>query len=78
MVSSYSLTIPAGHMLTCPEFVVSDLVSATFEVASGGYSYGLTVGSNVIPSIMVGGPTSVTLDFTGSAKVQVVYRGGSL
>ena len=78
VVSSYSLTIPAGHMLTCPEFVVSDLVSATFEVASGGYSYGLTVGSNVIPSIMVGGPTSVTLDFTGSAKVQVVYRGGSL
>ena len=78
VAGSGSITIPSGHMLTCPEFVVSDLVSPTFEVTCDGYTHGLTVGSNIVPSIMVGGPTSVVLAFTGSATVQVVYRGGSL
>lgn len=78
ITGSGSITIPHGHMLTCPEFVVSDMISATFTVESGGTAYPLSVGSNIIPSIMVGGEKNVTLNFTGSATVQVVYRGGSL
>lgn len=75
---SGSITIPHGHMPTCPQFVVSSLISAPFTVVSEAKSYELTTGTNVIPAILVGGEQSVTLDFTGSATVQVVYRGGSL
>ena len=75
---SGSLTIPHGHMPTTPDIVVSDKTSTNFTVAVGGITYALSVGSNKIPSILVGGETEVTLNFTGSAKVQVVYRGGSL
>ena len=75
---SGSLTIPNGHMPTTPDIVVSDKTSTNFTVAYSGITYALTVGSNKIPAIMVGGKEDVTLDFTGSAKVQIVYRGGSL
>ena len=73
-----SITIPRGHMLTTPQIVVSDLLSATFEVTFDSSSYELATGTNVIPSIMVGGDDEVELEFTGSATVQIVYRGGSL
>jgi len=75
---SGSISIPHGHMPTCPQFVVSSLISAPFTVMSEAKSYELTTGTNVIPAILVGGDQDVTLDFTGSATVQVVYRGGSL
>ena len=75
---SGSITIPHGHMPTCPQFVVSSLISAPFTVVSEAKSYELTTGTNTIPAILVGGEDDVTLDFTGSATVQVVYRGGSL
>ena len=78
ITGSGSITIPHGHMPTCPQFVVSSLISAPFTVVSEAKSYELTTGTNTIPAILVGGEQDVTLDFTGSATVQVVYRGGSL
>ena len=78
ITGSGSITIHKGHMPTTPNIVVSALQSSTFTVTYGGKTYSLTVGSNLIPSIKVGGSSDVTLDFTGSATVQVVYRGGSL
>ena len=74
ITGSGSITVPAGHMPTTPDIVVSDKVSTNFTVTSGGVMYALTVGTNRIPSIIVGGEQSVQLDFTGSAKVQVVYK----
>lgn len=75
---SGSITILHGHMATCPEIVVSDKLSSEFTVIYGNISYPLSVGTNRVPAIMVSGETDVTLDFIGSATVQVVYRGGSL
>lgn len=73
-----TVTIPHGHMATSPELVVSDKTSTDFTVTSGGSTYYLTVGTNRVPSILVGGDTDVDLEFNGSAKVQIVYRSGSL
>ena len=73
-----TVTIPHGHMATSPEFVVSDQTSATFTVTAGGITYPLSAGTNRIPSILVGGDNEVELTFTGDAKVQIVYRSGSL
>ena len=78
VVGSETVTIPYGHMATCPELVVSDKTSATFTVTVDGVTYSLSVGTNKIPSIMVGGDTDVEMTFTGDAKVQIVYRSGSL
>ena len=75
---SGSVSIARGHMATCPELVVSDLLSTVFTVTFDGKTYPLVVGTNIIPSILVGGENEATLTFTGSATVQVVYRGGSL
>ena len=72
------VTIPHGHMATSPELVVSDMTSPTFNVAVNGVTYPLTVGTNRIPSIIVGGDVDVDLEFTGNGKVQIVYRSGSL
>ena len=72
------VTIPHGHMATSPELVVSDMTSPTFTVAVNGVTYPLTVGTNRIPSIIVGGDVDVDLEFTGNGKVQIVYRSGSL
>lgn len=73
-----SVTIPHGHMATCPSLVVSDKTSSTFTVEADSVTYTLTTGTNKIPSIMVGGDTDVELTFSGNAKVQIVYRSGSL
>ena len=78
VVGSETVTIPHGHMPTCPELVVSDKISGTFTVTFEGTTYQLQVGSNKIPAIMVGGDKNADLTFTGSATVQIVYRGGSL
>ena len=78
VVGSASVTIPHGHMPTSPEFVVSDLLSPTFTVTVNNVTYPLTVGTNRVPSIIVGGDSDVELEFTGDAKVQIVYRSGSL
>jgi hypothetical protein len=75
---SGTITIQHGNMLTCPSIVVSEQISPTFTVTYDGVTFALAGGTNIIPSILVGGEDDVTLTFTGSATVQVVYRGGSL
>lgn len=72
-----TITIPAGYMPTSPEIVVSDL-SGTLALDYSGQTYTLTTGTNKIPSILVGGDADVDLTFNGNAKVQIVYRSGSL
>lgn len=64
-------------MPTVPTFVVSEKVG-TLTMACGGTTYTLDSGSNSFPEIMVGGDDVVEMTFTGSAKVQIVYRSGSL
>ena len=78
VVGSVTVTIPHGHMATSPELVVSDMTSQTFTITVNGITYPLIVGTNRIPSIIVGGDSDVDLEFTGDAKVQIVYRSGSL
>lgn len=78
VVGLADVTIPAGHMPTTPDLVVSDKVSTDFTVEVDGATYYLTTGSNRIPAILVGGDTDVELEFGGTAKVQIVYRSGSL
>lgn len=75
---SRTVTIHHGYMAVCPQFVVSNKTSGTFTVTVGTDTYDLTVGSNTIPSILVGGDNDVDLEFTGSATVEIVYRSGSL
>lgn len=78
VTGSETITIPHGHMATSPELVLSDLTSAEFTVTANGVTYPLIVGTNRIPSILVGGDNDVELEFTGDAKIQIVYRSGSL
>lgn len=78
VVGSASVTIPHGHMATSPELVVSDMTSQTFTVTANGMTYPLTVGTNRVPSILVGGDSDVELEFNGDGKIQIVYRSGSL
>ena len=75
---SGSMTVSKGNMPTCPDIIVSDKVSTTFTVSFMGVTYGLTNGTNRIPSIMVGGKDNTTLSFSGTATVQIDYRSGSL
>ena len=77
VTTSLVVTIPAGYMPTVPTFVVSEKVG-TFTMSCGGSSYTLDSGSNTFPEIIIGGDDDVSLTFTGSAKVQIVYRSGSL
>lgn len=78
IVGSGSVTVPKGHMPTTPNIVVSNKVSGTFNLVYDGETYPLSVGDNKIPSVLVGGDKPVTLNFTGTATIQIVYRGGSL
>lgn len=77
VTTSLIVDIPAGYMPTVPTFVVSEKVG-TLTMACGGTTYTLNSGSNSFPEIMVGGDDVVEMTFTGSAKVQIVYRSGSL
>lgn len=78
VTTTETVTIPRGHMPTCPNIVVSQKTSATFEVVYDSTAYELAVGTNIVPSIIVGGDDSVQLTFNGDATVQIVYRSGSL
>lgn len=78
IVGSGSITVHKGHMPTTPNIVVSALQSDSITVTYKTKTFSLSVGNNIIPAIQVGGDEEIELDFTGSATVQVVYRGGSL
>lgn len=78
IVGSGTITVPHGHMLTCPQFIISNKVSGTFTVTYNSKTYSLDTGTNIIPAILIGGEQDVTLTFAGTAKVQLVYKAGSL
>ena len=71
-------TIPAGHMPTCPQFVVSELVGNSITLTYRDMNFNLVSGTNIIPEVIIGGPEDASLTFTGNGKVQCVYRSGSL
>lgn len=75
---SKTVKIPAGYMRTSPTFVCSNITSSPFKVSDGTTEVTLIAGSNRDPRIQVNGDTDTTLTFTGSGKVYIVYRGGSL
>lgn len=74
---SATYTIPAGHMATSPVFMVSDIVG-TLTLAVDGITHNLISGSNRFPEVVVNGDTDTILSFSGTGKVQIVYRTGSL
>lgn len=78
VTGSGSVTIPAGHMYTTPEFVCRNITGSPFTVSDGTTTINLVAGSNRDPRIKVGGDEDVDLTFTGNGKVSIVYRGGSL
>jgi len=78
IVGSGSVTVPHGHMPTCPTIVVSNKSSGVFKLVFDGFDYELSIGDNKIPAVLVGGENDVVLNFVGTATVQIVYRGGSL
>lgn len=80
VVDSEAVVIPAGTMETVPVFTVSDMISENFTVkrTPSSKTYTLLSGRNRFPDLKVCGSRDITLTFTGTAKVKVDYRGGSL
>lgn len=75
---SRTVNIPHGHMPISPELYVSNRTSGTFKVTYEGTQYTLADGMNKVPAIVVGGDSTKTLTFTGTARVEIIYRSGSL
>lgn len=71
-------TISSGHMPTCPKFIVSELTGSYVTLTVDGQNYNMVAGTNSFPEIIVGGDSDVEMTLTGSAKVQIVYKSGSL
>lgn len=72
-----TITIPAGHMLVSPEFILTEIKSDV-TVTYKGTEYPLVGANTRIPAILVNGDEEVELLFKGDAYVQVYFRGGSL
>lgn len=72
------VTISHGTMPVAPDFVVSNLVGNSITMQYNGASYTLVSGSNYFADVVVNDIHDVTLTFTGTGKVEIVYRGGSL
>ncbi len=75
--SDNALLILKGNMWSVPKFFVTQC-STDFSVTYEGQNYPLKTGVNRFPQILVGGDKDVTLHFSGTGKVKVEYRGGSL
>lgn len=75
---SYALTIPKGEHAVVPTIAVSNITSETFTMSASGKTYTLVSGTNRFPGLKVCGASNVALNFNGSAKVTVTYRGESL
>ena len=71
------INIPKGNMRSVPKFFVSQN-SPDFSVDYQGHRFRLKAGWNRFPQISVGGEEDVVLYFSGTGKVKVEYRGGSL
>lgn len=71
-----SVTVTGGGMPTVPEFVVTE--SASLAVTYNGKSHNMLLpGTYRFPEIKIGAD-DVTLQFTGSGKLSIRYRGAYL
>lgn len=77
VAGSYTLKIPSMRMHVCPTINVSLTGNNTMKVSYAGTTYNISNGKNVIPAIVTG-EKDISLVFTGTGKVTVDYRGGSL
>lgn len=75
---TYTLTIPKGNRPIVPIITVSNITSETFTMTASGKTYALVSGTNRFPDLKVCGANNVTLNFSGTAKAIVNYRGESL
>lgn len=75
--SNNTILILKGNMPSVPKFFVTQC-SADFGVTYKGQNYPLKTGVHRFPQIIVGGNEDITLSFSGTGKVKVEYRGGSL
>lgn len=80
ITDSGTITIPHGDMESVPTITVSNMTSdaLTMYANTTRTTYQLTTGKNRFPGLKVCGASDVTLTFTGTAKVKIDYRGGSL
>jgi len=78
ITGSGTVTIPSGFMPVTPTIMVSNMTSTTFKVTYKGKTFSLMSGSNYLPEIIINYEDEVKLVFTGTAKVSILYRGGSL
>lgn len=74
---SGSYTVYSGDVAIVPVLNVKSIGSTGLKVTARGETYTLTLGRNRFPDIVVYG-SDVTLEFTGSGTLDIVYRRGSL
>ena len=74
---SGTYTIYAGGIAMVPVLNVKSIGSNGLKVTGCGETYTLTLGRNRFPDIVAYGE-DVTLEFTGSGTLDIVYRRGSL
>ena len=72
MASGATVTLPAGGIGTVPVFQVSR-ASTDFGFSYNGKTYGLVVGRNRFPDLVVSN-NAVTLKFTGTGGLSIDYR----
>lgn len=75
--NSKSYTIKAGGAAIVPVLNVKNIGSSGLKVTGNGETYTLTSGRNRFPDFVVL-DADLTLTFSGSGTVEVVYRRGSL
>ena len=67
-----TVTILGGGIDTAPVFIVTE--NASLQLTHGGRTYWLKVGRNRFPAVRVGSE-DVTLQFSGTGKLSIEYRG---
>lgn len=72
---SRMISIQPGNMSTVPYI---NVISGSLTVQHKGIVHQLATGKNRIPEIRVNGAEEVPLLFTGTGRVSIEYRGGSL
>lgn len=77
ITDSGSVVIPKGAMPVVPRIRAQNIVDS-ITMTVGSKTYQLVSGWNRFPDLKVSGASEVTLNFTGTARITIDYRGGSL
>lgn len=72
---SRTINVQSGNMSTVP---IINVLSGSLMVQHKSTTYQLVTGKNRIPEIRVNGKEEASLLFTGTGRVSIEYRGGSL